>query len=47
MDLILWPDKGYKIHKDLREELLKFWRANKNFDRLIDYGLKIYSKFKK
>ncbi|GEM_PF-317471 len=47
MDLIIWPDKGYKIHKKLREGVLKFWRANKNFDKLIDYGVKIYPKFKR
>ena len=45
MDLIIWSDKGYEIHKNLREKLLKFWRANKNFDKLISYGIKIYPKF--
>ncbi len=45
MDLIIWPDKGYKIHKKLREKLLKFWQAKKNFDALIMYGVKIYHKY--
>jgi hypothetical protein len=40
MDLIIWPDKGYKIHENLRSKLLKFWKANKNFDELIKYGVK-------
>ena len=44
MDLIIWPDKGYEIHKDLREKLLKFWRVNRNFKKLINYGVKIYPK---
>jgi len=47
MDLIIWPDKGYAIHENLREKLLKFWKANKNFDKLINYGIKIYSELKK
>lgn len=41
MDLIVWPDKGYEIHKNFREKLLKFWRADNNFNRLIHYGEKI------
>jgi len=46
IDLIVWPDKGYKMHKGLREELLKFWKTNKNFDKLIDFGIKSILKFK-
>lgn len=42
MDLIMWPDKGYPMHKNLRAKLLIFWRKNKNFDKLIDYGVKNY-----
>ena len=45
MDLIVWPDKGYKIHKNLRDELLKYWKVNKDFDKLINYGVKNYHKF--
>lgn len=39
MDLIIWPDKGYKMHEDLRKKLLKFWKKNKNFKKLINYGM--------
>lgn len=39
MDLIIWPDKGYKMHEDFRKELLKFWRVNNNFDKLVTYGI--------
>lgn len=45
MDLIVWADKGYAIHKELREQLLTFWKVNKNFNKLIDYGIKIYPKY--
>lgn len=45
MDLIKWPDKGYPIHENLREALLKFWRINRNFDELVNYGIKIYPKY--
>ena len=41
MDLIIWIDKGYKIHKKLREQLLKLWEVNKNFDKLIRCGMNI------
>jgi len=44
MDLMIWPDKGYKIHRDLREKLLKFWKKNKNFNKLINYGVSIYPR---
>ncbi|MBU4331889.1 hypothetical protein KKD19_06300 [Patescibacteria group bacterium] len=42
LDLIIWQDKGYKPHKHLREKLLKFWKKNKDFDKLVEYGIKIY-----
>ncbi|MBI2474982.1 hypothetical protein HYV69_00990 [Candidatus Uhrbacteria bacterium] len=41
IDLIIWPDKGYKIHKSLRNKLLKFWRVNRNFEKLINHGVTI------
>ena len=28
MDLIIWPDKGYKVHEKLRAALAQFWRKN-------------------
>lgn len=43
MDLIVWPDKGYEMHKKLREKLLEAWRANKNFDALITYGIRLHA----
>lgn len=39
MDLIIWPDKGYKMHENLRKRLLQFWQKNKNFNKLINYGI--------
>jgi len=41
MDLIIWPDKGYKVHEKLRAALAQFWRKNRNFAKLIDYGVKV------
>jgi len=46
MDLIIWPDRGYKVHKNLRAELLNYRRENKNFNKLINYGVKIYPKYR-
>jgi len=38
-DLIKAKDHGYERHKELRIKLLKFWRKDKNFDRLVRYGV--------
>ncbi|MEK7202725.1 MAG: transglutaminase domain-containing protein, partial [Patescibacteria group bacterium] len=38
-------DKGYLMHRDLRKELLKYWKKNKDFNKLIKYGIKIYPKY--
>ena len=46
LDLIILPDKGYKMHKNSRGELLKFWKKNKNFNKLIIYGINIYPKYR-
>lgn len=46
IDLIIWPDKGYKMHEDLRKKLLKFWQKNKNFNKLINYGISQVKKIK-
>ncbi|MEI6228865.1 MAG: hypothetical protein WCP11_02505 [Candidatus Saccharibacteria bacterium] len=43
--LISKPDNGYPMHKKFRGELTKFWDTNKNFDELVDFGLKILPKF--
>lgn len=45
LDLMIWPDKGYKTHEDFRKQLLKFWRRNNNFDKLVNYGIKISPQF--
>ena len=41
LNLIIWQDKGYKSHEHLREKLLKFWKKNKDFNKLVDCGIKI------
>ena len=46
LDIIKWRDNGYKIHQCLREDLLKFWKNNRNFDKLVKYGIKIYPKYR-
>ena len=38
--LIQMPDRGYKMHEEFRKELYNFWETNKNFDRLVEFGLK-------
>jgi hypothetical protein len=38
------PDWGYEIHREYREKLHKFWETNKNFDDLVQYGMKILPK---
>ena len=43
--IIQMPDKGYEKHKDLRQELHAFWKENKDFDKLVIFGLGILSKY--
>jgi len=38
--LISMSDKGYEKHKNFRQELKLFWESNKNFDELVEFGLK-------
>ena len=38
-------DKGYLIHKKFRAELHKFWIKNKDFNRLVEFGVKNVGKF--
>lgn len=45
MPLISKPDRGYDLHQDFRKELKKFWGKNKNFDKLVDFGVKNISKY--
>jgi len=37
-------DKGYKLHQKLRKKLENFWKKNKDFPRLVDYGAAILTK---
>lgn len=38
--LIEFSDRGYDMHKEFRKELHEFWKINKDFDKLVDFGLK-------
>lgn len=46
LDIIKWRDNGYKVHQHLRKELLKFWKRNKNFDKLVKFGINIYPELR-
>lgn len=37
-------DKGYKIHQGLRRKLENFWKKNKNFSQLVEYGAATLTK---
>lgn len=38
--LIKQPDRGYEKHKELRLELKELWKSNKDFDKLVEFGVK-------
>jgi len=38
-DLGFTEDKGYPKHQELRKELANFWLREKDFDKLIDFGI--------
>ncbi|MDD4289897.1 MAG: hypothetical protein PHH83_01315 [Patescibacteria group bacterium] len=40
-DLMYGEDRGYEIHQELRSKLSDYWTKTKDFDKLIDYGIKI------
>lgn len=40
-------DQGYEIHQKYRQELHKFWKINHDFNKLVDFGLKILPDFVK
>lgn len=42
LDLIVWPDKGYKIHDNLRKRLLSFWKKNKDFNKLVKFSISLF-----
>ncbi len=39
--IISKPDTGYPAHKILRNQLIKYYKHEKDFDKLVKYGLKI------
>lgn len=41
-DITPVKDNGYKIHKELRKKLIKFWRQSKNMDEFIDLTIKSF-----
>lgn len=43
--IIQMPDKGYIMHQEFRDELHKFWETNKNFEELVEFGLKKLPNF--
>ena len=43
--IIQSPDKGYEKHKDFRQELYVFWKENKDFEKLVQFGLGVLSKY--
>jgi hypothetical protein len=38
---VVLGDRGYACHFAIRKKLLKYWRKDKNFDRLVHYGVEI------
>lgn len=38
--IIKKPDYGYDLHQDFRTDLKKFWHKNKDFDLLVEFGVK-------
>ena len=43
--IFLVHEQGYPIHKALRAKLLYYWRKNRDFGKLIAYGMKITPKY--
>lgn len=39
--LIEYSDKGYELHQKFRTQLHEFWNQNHDFDKLVDYGVRI------
>jgi len=36
--LIRKPDYGYDLHQEFRKELKEFWKKEKDFDKLVEFG---------
>lgn len=45
LPLIECVDSGYEIHQLFRKELHEFWKTSHDFDRLVDFGLKLLPKY--
>lgn len=43
--LIESPDRGYEIHQNFRKELSEAWTINKDFQKLVEFGLEIIQDF--
>lgn len=43
--LIERADNGYEVHKEYRLKLHEFWKKNKDFDKLVEFGLKILPEY--
>lgn len=37
--IIKKPDYGYDLHQDFRKKLKKFWKKEKDFDKLVEFGI--------
>ena len=46
-DLRLKPDNGYLEHKEIRNYILKGWKKNKDFNKVLEKTCKFVKKFKK
>jgi hypothetical protein len=38
-------DKGYDIHRDFRKELKKFWQKDNDFNKLVNFGTYLVTKY--
>jgi hypothetical protein len=45
MPIISKPDYGYDLHQNFRKELKKFWKKEKDFDKLVDFGVREIKTF--
>lgn len=45
LPLIECTDKGYEIHRPFRKVLYEFWKTDHDFDKLVDFGLRILPDF--
>lgn len=38
--IIKKPDQGYDMHQEFRKKLIKFWKREKDFDKLVEFGVR-------